>query len=142
MRQSSLPLKNRFRLSKQNRPPLSVSKGEDPEIKRIPNCSFHELAEKYRAWIKGRQDSAKVKGYIIGQLACDYGDIPLKRFNTMLVDQLQTNLIGKGYKPASINKVLNILKHMFNKAVEWDMTTEEVLKRIRKVKLLRVTGRL
>jgi integrase len=119
----------------------SIGKGEEPEIKKIPNYSLRELAEKYQLWIAGRQNSAKIKGYIIGQLLSVYGDIPLRRFNTAIVDQLQTDLINRGYKPASNNKVVNVLKHMFNKAVEWDMTTEDVLKRIRKVKPLRDDGK-
>ena len=58
-----------------------------------------------------------------------------------MTDQLQTDLISKEYKPSSNNKVLNILKHMFNKAVEWEMVDEDILKRIRKVKPLRDDGK-
>ena len=87
----------------------SISVGKEPEIKRIPNYTFRELAEKYKAWIEGRQNSAKTKGYIIGQLLSVFGDIQLKRFNTAMTDQLQTDLISKEYKPSSNNKVLNIL---------------------------------
>lgn len=119
----------------------AIGKGEEPEIKKIPNYTFRELAEKYQTWIKGRQNSAKTKGYIIGQLLSVFGDTQLKRFNTAMVDQLQTDLIKKEYRPSSNNKVLNILKHMFKKAVEWEMVDEGVLKRIRKVKLLRDDGK-
>jgi integrase len=76
-----------------------------------------------------------------GQLLSLYGEIPLKRFNTSIVDQLQTDLISKGYKPASNNKITNILKHMFNKATEWEMVGSETLKRIRKVKPLKDEGK-
>lgn len=65
----------------------------------------------------------------------------LKRFNTVIVDQLRTDLINKGYKPASNNKVTNLLKTMLNKAIEWEMVTEDVLKRIRKVKPLKDSGK-
>jgi integrase len=119
----------------------AIGKGEEPEIKRIPNYSFRELSERYLSWIQGRQRSAKTKGYIIGQLLSLYGEIPLKRFNTSIVDQLQTDLISKGYKPASNNKITNILKHMFNKATEWEIVGSETLKRIRKVKPLKDEGK-
>lgn len=118
-----------------------ISKGEDPEIKRIQNHSFRELSEKYILWVTGRQNSAKIKEYTIGQLLSVYGNMQLKRFNTAIVDQLQTDLINKGYKPASNNKVTNLLKHMFNKAVEWEMVSEDILKRIRKVKPLKDSGK-
>jgi integrase len=60
----------------------------------------------------------------------------------MLVEQLQSDLIAKGYKNAYINKVLNVFKAMFTKAVEWEMVEEDVLRRVRKVKMLRENKRL
>lgn len=44
----------------------AIGQNKEPEIKSIPNHSFPELAEKYLDWIAGRQASARVKGYIIG----------------------------------------------------------------------------
>ena len=85
-----------------------IGDGKEPEIKKIPNYNFNELAERYTAWIEGRQKSAKVKCYIIGQFLSVFGGIPLRRFSTALVDQFQTDLISKGYQAASSNKVLNV----------------------------------
>jgi integrase len=113
-----------------------VKEGKQPEIKRIGNYTFNELAGKYLSWINGRQKSARIKSYIINQLVDAFGSLPLRRFNTVVVEQLQTDLMNRGLKNSSCNKVLNILKHMFTKAVEWDMVESEVLKRVRKVKLL------
>lgn len=115
----------------------TVKEGKQPEIKKIANHTFKELAEKYLQWVSGRQKSARVKGYIIGQLIQTFGILPLRRFSTVVVEQLQTDIINRGLKNSSANKVLNVLKHMFTKAVEWDMVESETLKRVRKVKLLR-----
>jgi integrase len=130
----------------------TIDQGKQPEIKRIPNYTFNELAEKYLSWIEGRQRSAKIKGYLIKQsdkkshrkspsLIEKFGNLQLRKFDIVIVEQLQTDLIAKGLKNSSCNKVLNILKHMFTKAAEWDMVESEVLKRIRKVKLLRDEGK-
>jgi len=99
-------------------------------------------SRKYRAWIEGRQNSAKVKGYIIGHLETRFGTLPLRRFNMMLVEQLQSDLIAKGHKNAYTNKVLNVFKAMMTKSVEWEMVEEDVLRRIRKVKMLQEDKRL
>ncbi|MCC7201869.1 MAG: site-specific integrase [Nitrospirae bacterium] len=115
----------------------AIKEGKQPEIKKIGNHSFKELAETYIAWVNGRQKSAKIKEYIIKQLIPTYGNLPLRRFSTSVVEQLQTDLIKRGLKNCSCNKVLNILKHMFSKAADWDMVESEVLKNVRKVKLLR-----
>ncbi len=119
----------------------TIGEGKEPEIKKILNHSFKELAERYMSWIEGRQNSAKIKGYTMGQLLSQYADIPLRRFSTSLIAQLQTDLINKGYKASSNNKVTNLIKHMFRKATEWDMVEEEALKRIRRVKPLKDNNR-
>ena len=66
----------------------------------------------------------------------------------MLIEQYQTERIRlgkwnekhknklKGNKPATVNRLIATLSHMFTKAVDWNMVEEAVLKRIRKVKLL------
>ena len=59
----------------------------------------------------------------------------------MLVEQYQTARMQKGNKPATINRLVATLKHMFSKAVEWDMVEEQTLKRIRKAKLLEENNR-
>jgi hypothetical protein len=74
----------------------AVKEGKQPEVKRIANHSFRELAERYTAWIEGGQRSAKVKGYIIGQLVQTFGLLPLRKFNTALVEQIQTDLSTEG----------------------------------------------
>ncbi len=119
----------------------TISDGKQPEIIKIDNHTFLELAKKYIEWMVGRQKSAQVKGYIIGQLKGVFGALPLRRFNMLAVEQLQTNMIAKGLKPASINKTLNILKHMFTKATEWEMVESEVSKRVHKVHLLKDEGK-
>jgi integrase len=67
--------------------------------------------------------------------------LPLRRFNTLAVEQYQTALIKRELKPASINKNIGILKAMLKKAVDWNMVEEETLKRVRNVKLLPVNNR-
>jgi integrase len=113
----------------------AVKEGKQPVIKRIANYTFNELAEQYLQWAK-RQRSFKSKVYFIKQLSEAFGHLPLRRFNTMLLEQYQTERLQKGNKPATVNRLLATLKHMITKAVEWDMVEEETLKRVRKVKSL------
>jgi integrase len=119
----------------------AIDDGKEPEIKKIANYSFRELTERYLSWVKGRQRSANIKEYVVNQLLEKFGNLPLRRFSTALIEQLQTDIINKGRKPATNNKTLNILKHMFSKAVDWDMVESETLKRIRKVKPLKDEGK-
>ena len=117
-----------------------IKEGKQPEVKRISNHSFNELAEQYRKWAE-RQRSYRSKRGFINQLAGAFGNLPLRRFSSMLVEQFQTERTQKGNKPATVNRLVATLKHMFSKAVEWDMVEEQTLKRIRKAKLLEENNR-
>jgi integrase len=118
----------------------AVKEGKQPEIKCIKNHFFNELAEAYLKWAE-RQRSFRSKRLAIKQLREEFGNLPLRRFNTMLLEQFQTQRLQKGNKPATANRLLATLKHMFTKAVEWNLVEEEVLKRIRKVRLLEENNR-
>jgi len=54
----------------------------------------------------------------------------------MLLEQYQTEKLQKGNKPATVNRLLATISHMFTKAVEWEMLSEDILKKIRNVKFL------
>jgi integrase len=114
----------------------SIKEGKQPEIKRIGSHTFKELAEKYIPWMEGRHRSADSKKYRINIILSHFGSLPLRSFNTLSVEQYQTNLINRVLKPATVNKHISILKAMIKKAVDWNMVEEETLKRVRRVKLL------
>lgn len=113
-----------------------VMEGKDPlPKKRIANHSFKELAEHYLVWAK-RQRAFKSKEGFVRQLVEVYGNSPLRAFTTRLVEEYQTKVLNDGKAPATANRHLAALKHMFTKAVEWEMVDEEAQKRVRRVKLL------
>lgn len=125
----------------------AVRDGKEPEpIKKIPNHMFSELVKDYKKWAE-RQRCYKSKVYLINQLKDDFGDIPLRRLNTMLVEQYQSDRMlqgrrktkvraAEGNKPATINRLTATLKHMMTKAVEWELVDEAILKKIRRVRQL------
>jgi integrase len=112
-----------------------VQDGKDPiPMKRISNHSFTELAEYYKRWAE-RQKSFRSKKGFVHQLVEVFGNCPLRRFTTRQIEEWQTKRLAVN-KPATVNRLLATLKHMFTKAVEWEMVEEEALKRVRRVKLL------
>src|SRR5512139_986066 len=117
-----------------------IKEGKQPEVKRISNHSFNELAEQYERWAQ-RQRSYRSKQGFIKQLTEAFGNLLLRRFRSMLIEQYQTERTQRGNKPATVNRLVATLKHMFSKAVEWDMVEEATLKRIRKAKLLEENNR-
>jgi integrase len=143
-----------------------IEAGKAPEeLKRIGNHTFKDLCKEYIEWAE-RQKSFTIKATFIEQLKEEFGDLPLRRFTSLMLEQYQTKRLARGKtrkyaikkpdgtmvigesgkvpqgnKPATINRHIATLKHMFTKAVEWEMAEEDILKRIRKVKLLKENNR-
>lgn len=117
-----------------------IQAGKQPEVIKIKNHSFRELAEEYVKWAE-RQRGFQKKAYVINQLVNEFGQYPLRRFDTRIIEQYQTERLQKGYKPATVNRHIATIKHMFTKAVDWNMVEDETLKRIRKAKLLAENNR-
>jgi len=118
-----------------------VMEGKSPmPPKRIKNHTFKELADSYLTWAKRQKSFPSKRGFVL-QLLEAVGNLPLRFFTTKLVEEFQTRRLTHGNKPATVNRLLATLKHMFTKAVDWEMVEEEALKRVRKVKLLREDNR-
>src|SRR5208283_3207465 len=95
---------------------------------------FNDLAEKYSSWAEGRQRSWRSsKGYMVKQLARRFMDCDLTYFNTSTVEEFQTERLKKGNKPATANRLLATLSHMFTKALDWNVIDEAALKSVRRV---------
>lgn len=119
----------------------AIKEGKQPELIRITkNYIFNELISEYLKWAE-RQGGFRQKEHIIKQLSEAFGNLPLRRFNTMLLEQYQTERLQKGNKPATINRHIATLKHAFTKAVDWNMVEGETLKRVRRCKLLQENNR-
>jgi integrase len=117
-----------------------IQSGKQPEIIKIKNHTFRELASEYLKWAE-RQRAFKQKRLVVIQLESQFGHYPLRRFDTKMIEQYQTERLQKGNKPGTVNRHISIMKHMFTKAVDWNMVEDETLKRIRRVKLLEENNR-
>ncbi len=98
--------------------------------------SFSELSDKYHDFA-ATQKSYYIKKIIINQLAEEFGSLDLSEFTTSIVESYQAGGLDEGLKPATVNRRLACLKHMFRKAHEWGDCSEAKLKQVRQVKFLR-----
>jgi integrase len=108
---------------------------QPPSIKKIATFTFNQLADEYLKWSE-RQRSFKSKKDFMNRLREYFGNLPLRQFTTMAVEQYQTEKSNKGNKPATVNRHIATLKHMFSKAVQWEMVENHVAEKVRQVKLL------
>lgn len=115
----------------------AILRGEydKPEMQ---NFTFGELAEKYSRWAEGRQRSwEKSRHYMVNQLVRYFGRYSLVKINTNLLEQYQTSELRRGLNAGGVNRSVGLFKSMFTKAHDWQMVSEDILKRVRKVKAIK-----
>lgn len=111
-----------------------VKKGLDRVNLKKQSCTFKELSDQYIECVKN-QKSFYSKENIVKQLGEEFQYRELKHFNTMIVKQFQVKRLQKN-KPATVNRLFATLFNMFSMAVDWNLVNSEVLKSMKKVKLL------
>ena len=112
-----------------------IGEGKEPVIKKIPNYTFLQLSEIYLDFVK-IQRSYPSKKVFVKLLNLEFGNILLNKFNIMMIEQYQSKRISDGKKPATVNRAIATLKHMFTKALEWEMIMDDIYKKIKKVKFM------
>ena len=106
----------------------------EPEVKEN-RFTFAELAEKYLAWVYGKQVSYVNKKSAINNFFINRFKF-LDEIKIYDIEKLQSELIAKGYQKSYINKSFSVFKHMFTKALDWEMIDESVLQKVRRLKNL------
>lgn len=115
----------------------AVLEGKAPEVKKIANYSFRDLAKKYTEWMSVRHKSANLKGYLIGQLLEKFANLPLRRITPAILTEFQTDYLNRGLKNSSVNKKVLLFKAMISWATENGMVERDISDKLKKVKALK-----
>ena len=81
---------------------------------------FSKLAEKYKEYAGGYKRGWETEKYIVEEFASLFGDTPLTEITTWQIEKWKAET-GKRLNPVTVNRRLTVIKHMFKKAVEWDL---------------------
>ena len=112
-----------------------VRDGEIIETRKRKNNKLADLAKDYLECCVG-QKAYKDKVHLVSQLLKRFGNLKVSDLNTKRIEQWQSEQL-KCNSPATANRKLTVLKHMIKKGTDWGITSEEILKRVRKVKQLK-----
>lgn len=110
-----------------------IKEGKIPEVKKIKNYKFAELAQNYLVWVE-HQRAYKSKKCFIRQIMEVYGNFNINELNTRIIEQWQSENLKKS-KPSTVNRLTACLRHMINKGAEWGMVPEEITNCMKKVKM-------
>jgi len=117
-----------------NRLELQIERGENLGIHEQPRVLFRDYASEYlefskaskshKSWIRDRVS--------LHSLVPVFGDIYLFAISPRQVEEYRRRRLEKdGRQPATINRELACLRHMFNKAIEWGKVKESPVKGIK-----------
>jgi integrase len=81
---------------------------------------FSKLAEKYKEFAGSYKRGWETEKYIVEEFAELFGDTPLAQITTWQIEKWKAEE-GKRLNPVTVNRRLTVIKHMFKKAVEWDL---------------------
>jgi integrase len=99
--------------------------------------TFSELSIKYLEFANGRLKSYDRIRSFVNTLNKYFAKKRLIDFTVLDIENMQTDIIKQVLSVAYANRLTAILKRMFTKALEWELINDDVIKTIKKVKLLK-----
>ncbi|MHB1697549.1 MAG: site-specific integrase [bacterium] len=103
----------------------------------IKPITFYELAEQYLAYANGRLKSYGNLKYFVKTLLKKFGNVKLNDFNLIMLEKLQSDMLSQDFSISYANRLTATVKAMFTKAYQWELASEEILKKVRMVKLIK-----
>jgi integrase len=97
---------------------VEIAEGKYLDKRQIPRCTFTELAELYLAWAQVNH-----RGYVgtrsrVELFRREFGSRQFRDITPLLVDAYVSRR-AQLRKPATVNRDLVVLRHLFQKAREW-----------------------
>lgn len=110
-----------------------IAEGRLLDRKRIPRLRFREFSKEYLAYSEANKRNYSRECYVMRHLNQAFCERWLHEVTTWRVEQYKAAR-RKLVSPATVNRELTLLKHMFTKAIAWEKAAGNPVK---KVSLLR-----
>jgi integrase len=102
---------------------VEIAEGKYLDKRKVPRCTFHELSGLYLTWAKANHRGfASTKSHMV-HLTAAFGPYQLGTITPLMVDHYGTRRAAVR-KPATVNREVQLLHHMFRKAQEWGKALE------------------
>lgn len=119
---------------------VEVAEGKFLDKKKEPEkIKFKDLAKDYTKWAELNNKTPDRKIRVLQGLLPFFGDKFVGEITTWQIEKYlhhrkNRKETSKQIKPATINREVSLLKHMFNKAIEWKRLRENPAKSIKKLR--------
>jgi integrase len=116
---------------------VAIAEGKYLDKRKVPRCTFHELAGLYLELAKANHRGFASTKSRIAHLTAKFGSYQLGTITPLMIDHYVAGRTAVR-KPATVNREMHVLRHMFGKAMEWGKALENPVKH---QKPLRVNNR-
>jgi integrase len=96
-----------------------------------PNMYFSQLAEEYLAYAKENKKSWKRDETSLKHLKPFFENRRLAEITARMIEKYKSKRTSDGVSPATINRELSCMKHMYNLAIVWEMARENPAARVK-----------
>ncbi len=111
-----------------------IAQGKYDIQKLKPSITFNELAEIYIEYAKANKKSWKRDVVSLNSLFKFFKTMRLKSITSFHVEKYKLKRV-EGVSPATVNRDLACMKHMFNLAIKWGKTTKNPVKEVKMFKV-------
>lgn len=88
----------------------------------LENIKFGEAADQYLKWSKNNKKSYKADRYRYDKhLGKRFADMPMKSISPFDLEKLKSTMKKKRLTPATIGQVLQLIRAVYRKAIEWGL---------------------
>ncbi|MFA5459797.1 MAG: tyrosine-type recombinase/integrase [Candidatus Paceibacterota bacterium] len=115
---------------------VKIAKGEYLGIFEEEKVLFSDFVQKYLAFSKTNKAFSSYKRDLVSSknLLPAFGEKYLFEITPQMVEEYKAKRLQEGVTPATVNRELSCLRHLFNKAIEWGYLTKNPLQRVKLLK--------
>jgi len=112
------------------------AKGEYLGVFEERKVSFTDFAQRYLVYSKTNKAFFSYKRDLVSfnSLSPVFGDKYLFEIIPQMVEEYKTNRLQEDVTPATVNRELSLLRHFFNKAIEWGYLTKNPMQEVKLLK--------
>lgn len=115
---------------------VKVAKGEYLGVFEEEKILFSDFAQRYLAFSRTNKAFSSYKRDLVSSNSFlpVFGEKYLFEIIPHMIEEYKTKRLQEGVTPATINRELSCLRHLFNKAIEWDYLTRNPLQGVKLLK--------
>jgi integrase len=113
---------------------VEIAEGKFLDKRKVPRCTFNELAALYLKWAQVNHRGYASTQSRVEHLREEFGLLQLSAITPLMIDHYVAKRAGIR-RPATVNRELQILHHMFRKAQEWGKALDNPVKHQRPLRV-------